>query len=80
MADVWEILVANSSLVSGDVWEHLNAQEGGTGENVYADNIDIEVTMADIDIDIEVLDIDIDIEQEPISIDIEIPDIDIDIE
>lgn len=29
MPDAWEILVANSSLNSGDAWEHLNAQQGG---------------------------------------------------
>lgn len=29
MPDAWETLIANSSLVSGDAWEHLNAQEGG---------------------------------------------------
>lgn len=27
--DAWEILVDNSTLVTGDAWEHLNAQEGG---------------------------------------------------
>lgn len=28
----WELLVANSSLVSGTAWEHLNAQTGGSGQ------------------------------------------------
>jgi len=31
MADSWNILLEHSSLASGDAWEHLNAQEGGSG-------------------------------------------------
>ncbi len=27
--DAWEILTSNSSLESGDVWEHLLSQDGG---------------------------------------------------
>ena len=29
--DAWESLTVNSSLSSGDAWDHLNAQEGGIG-------------------------------------------------
>lgn len=31
MADAWETLIANSTLGSGDAWEHLNNQSGGGG-------------------------------------------------
>lgn len=31
MADAWTTLFDNSSLDSGDAWEHLLAQEGGGG-------------------------------------------------
>ena len=33
--DAWEKLMANSSLTLGDAWEHLNAQEGGGGGDIY---------------------------------------------
>lgn len=29
--DAWETLIANSTLGSGDAWEHLNNQQGGGG-------------------------------------------------
>jgi len=29
--DAWEILSGNSTLGSGDAWEHLNAQDGDGG-------------------------------------------------
>lgn len=29
MPDAWEILISNSRLISGDAWEHLNAQSLG---------------------------------------------------
>jgi hypothetical protein len=32
--DAWEILISNSTLQSGDVWEHLNNQTGGGGSVV----------------------------------------------
>jgi len=35
MPDAWDILYDNSSLDNGDAWEHLNAQEGGSGEVFY---------------------------------------------
>lgn len=31
MSDTWTILKDNSALPLGDAWEHLNAQEGGSG-------------------------------------------------
>jgi hypothetical protein len=32
--DAWEILYDNSTLASGDAWEHLNNQEGGGGGDI----------------------------------------------
>ena len=45
MADAWEILYANSTLQTGDAWEHLNNQEGGGGGGyaVLADGLGITV-------------------------------------
>ena len=31
MPDSWDLITANSSLETGDAWEHLNAQQGGGG-------------------------------------------------
>jgi len=56
--DVWETVVAGSTLEHGDFWEHLNAQ-GGLGSEliiVHADGLevmvldDIEVSMDNSDI------------------------------
>ena len=36
MADAWTVLISNSSLSSGDAWEHLNSQlTGGGGEGGF---------------------------------------------
>ncbi len=32
--DAWEILYDNSTLTTGDAWEHLNNQEGGGGGDI----------------------------------------------
>lgn len=46
MPDVWTIVKENSSLASGDFWEHLNNQEGGTSTGLVL--IDgLEVLMAE---------------------------------
>jgi hypothetical protein len=47
--DAWEILIGNSNLTpagSYDAWEHLNAQEGGSGGDitiVFADDLTLEL-------------------------------------
>ena len=38
MADAWTILIDNSSLSSGDAWEHLLNQEGGSCDVRYVAN------------------------------------------
>lgn len=37
MADAWTTLTNNSSLGSGDAWEHLNSQQGGIGGKYISD-------------------------------------------
>ncbi len=50
--DAWETLIGNSSLSTGDAWEHLNAQESGgeilveairTAERVVSTSASIEI-------------------------------------
>ncbi len=43
MPDAWTILKNNSSLASGDAWEHLNNQMGGTG-TIIVDGAIVELT------------------------------------
>lgn len=53
--DAWEILYDNSTLVTGDAWEHLNNQEGGTisGETlVHADGITMSLDTAELAVSI----------------------------
>ncbi len=46
MPDAWDLITTNSSLQTGDAWEHLNAQEGGgTIEYIFA--VDTGLTMTE---------------------------------
>ena len=47
MMDAWETLVAGSTIASGDAWEHLQAQGGGSGPGAYtilADGLEVEMS------------------------------------
>ncbi len=48
--DAWEILYDNSTLTTGDAWEHLNNQEGGgEGDIIIVGGItemDIDLTLS----------------------------------
>lgn len=73
MADAWEILFDNSTLGVGfDAWEHLNAQEGGTGGTlVLSDGLEVEVEMKDYDVEIELADFDVEIEDTDFEVEVE---------
>lgn len=72
MPDAWTILKENSSLDSGDAWEHLNAQEGGSGSGVvlidgleiFMDNntydTEINEDTFEIEVDCDTIEIEID--------------------
>ena len=56
MPDTWTILKANSSLGSGDAWEHLENQEGGSGSGtnlILIDGLKIEMTGNSYGVEIE---------------------------
>lgn len=55
MPDAWTILKENSSLVSGDAWEHLNNQVSGSGDSLTLFD-GLEVEMADPNFDVEIED------------------------
>lgn len=77
--DAWETLLVNSTLSSGDAWEHLNAQEGG-GTSTYtilSDGLDVNMATNDstveldstsFNVDVDVSDIIIDVDQSPIEV------------
>jgi hypothetical protein len=76
----WELLIAHSTLASGDAWEHLNAQGGGSGEIIYmavenmdvvvdTGGIDVEVSMQEFDVEVDVLNIEVTVD----PVDIEVP-------
>jgi len=56
MPDTWTILKENSSLDSGDAWEHLNNQEGGTGPGgslVLLDGLEIQMGLQEYILEID---------------------------
>jgi len=70
MPDAWTILKENSSLESGDAWEHLNNQMGGDGSGyilaylaeaeLMQDTIDIEIVDTSLDIEyVDIIDVEI---------------------
>ncbi len=79
--DAWDILTGNSSLITGDAWEHLNAQEGGgLGGYVLVDTVDVEIdTMGCVDIEIENPDIDVGVEPD-IDVEVDSQELDVEIE
>jgi hypothetical protein len=75
--DVWETLVSNSSLVSGDVWEHINAQEGGgtlivTSLTIDREELPLEVNMIAQDQTIEIAEPDLSVELLQSGIEVEV--------
>lgn len=48
--DAWEKLIAGSTIISGDAWEHLQAQGGGGSYVILADGLEVEMATSDVDI------------------------------
>lgn len=53
--DAWETLLFNSSIPSGDAWDHLNAQEGGGTQTyvVLANGVDVDVVTPSVEITVD---------------------------
>lgn len=82
MADAWETLIANSSLDTGDAWEHLNAQEGGGFDAItyiLHDGLDLEIEMACYELEIDVVSFEIEIEEPEFEIEIETQEFELEI-
>ena len=73
MADAWETLVANSSLPSGDAWEHLNNQNGtGSGTvYVFGDPIEAIIDTMEMALSIDNIDLVIDIDTSELIMEID---------
>jgi len=65
--DAWDTLLSKSTIQSGDAWEHLLAQGGGTGPGgslVLLDGLTLEMNMMEYELNIEVPEYIIEIEDE----------------
>lgn len=53
--DAWESLIAGSTIVDGDAWEHLQAQGGGGTESylILADGLEVSMTTTEIEAEID---------------------------
>jgi hypothetical protein len=74
MPDAWTILKTNSTLDSGDAWEHLNNQSGESGPGgslVLIDGLDLEVDMSAYDVEIMEAGFDVDVESDDVDIEIQ---------
>lgn len=81
MADAWEQLVANSTIQSGDAWEHLLAQGGGSGPGgslVLFDGLEVQMDDSQVDVEIDLASIDVKIENQ--EFDVEINTLEFDVE
>lgn len=66
--DAWQTLTANSTLASGDAWQHLNAQAAGT---VIAGEASLIIEEISVEIEIDEI---IDVQAEdaaPVTVDVE---------
>lgn len=55
--DAWEQLISGSLIASGDAWEHLLAQGGGSGPGetvmVLIDNVEIEMSTECLEVELD---------------------------
>lgn len=79
--DAWEILKDNSTLSTGDAWEHLNNQNSGTGSGtgtgedypVYIDALFVEVSVLEYDLQINTPDYDLELDDSETEVYIDTP-------
>ena len=56
--DAWEILIDDSTIISGDAWEHLQAQSAGTNQIIYVNGgIDGTITEGILEATMEVMEL-----------------------
>lgn len=53
--DAYETLIANSNLIDGDAWEHLQAQGGGSIGTylILADGLEVSMVTTEIEVGID---------------------------
>ena len=71
--DAWETLISNSTITSGDAWDHLLAQGGGgTGTYIIlADGLEVEMATNDVEVIVDQSAIDVAIDQAEITVEID---------
>lgn len=78
--DAWESLIAGSTIASGDAWEHLQAQGGGSGTTIInTDGMVVYMEAADFTAEVEETSINVDVSYEDLSVDISITPIEVEI-
>ena len=69
--DAWETLIAGSTIDTGDAWEHLINQGGGTGSVDYiilADGMTVEIANETVMAEIDQQSIAADVDNTPIGV------------
>ena len=64
----WQTLTANSTLLSGTAWQHLNNQTAGSGGVVVSDGINVEVNTMTVEIELDVSTLEITMADVPVVI------------
>ena len=76
-----EILLDNSTLLTGTPWEHLNAQEGGVGGFLtLSDGLEIEVDSMEYSLEIETEEFEVEVETTEFEIEIETTEFEVEID
>lgn len=77
----WETLIDKSTIVSGNAWEHLLAQGGGTiAGTQLVDSFSLEIDMTEYELSIEDVDFVVELESTDFSIEIDEPSYELEIE
>ncbi len=80
--DAWETLIDNSSLITGDAWEHLNAQEGeGPGGSlVLMDGLELEIDTMEFVLELETVEFEVEIETNEFEVELETTEFEVEID
>lgn len=82
MADAWETLLDNSTLIPPgfDAWTHLNAQGGGIGVGVVLmDGLELEMDDACVDVELELEDAILNDDSVEFDVELELSEYDVEI-
>lgn len=66
----WAQLILRSTLPSGTAWQHLNAQQAGSGV-VINDGVEIELDFVPFEVEVLMQDVEAEVADEPIVVEVE---------